>query len=187
MRSTRAAYSVACLSALAGLSLALQACSNTYSQEASGPYFFNLSVPAGTQSSPLPTTPGLYQVDSFSYYCNGNPNVAVLEVTAGPDAKMTVGLPAAGNVQGGGPKFWLQAQDQVQLSDPNCQLHLFGQVRHGGESAIDDANAVIERKLWIAEKLTLTKGSNGSGLDDQAAGSERIGNPQLIINDLPVL
>ena len=25
------------------------------------------------------------------------------------------------------------------------------------------------------------------GLNDQAAGSERIGNPQLIINDLPVL
>jgi hypothetical protein len=62
-----------------------------------------------------------------------------------------------------------------------------GHSRHGGESAIDAANAVIERKLWIAEKLTLTKGSNGSGLDDQAAGSERIGNPQLIINDLPVL
>jgi hypothetical protein len=95
MRSSRAAYSVACLSALAVLSLALQACSNTYSQEAGDPYFFDLSLPAGIQSSPLPTTSGLYQVDSFSYYCDKNPIVAVvLQVTAGPDAKMTVGLPA---------------------------------------------------------------------------------------------
>jgi hypothetical protein len=137
MKSVMSASSIACLSALACPLLALEGCSDAHSQEASGPYFFNLSVATGTQSSPLPMSAGLYQVDSFSYYCNSNPDAVVLEVTAGPDAGMTVGLPAAGNIQGGGPlKFWLHAEEQVQLqvtgySGTNCQLHLFGQIIPG--------------------------------------------------------
>jgi hypothetical protein len=128
MISARFASSIACLMALACLPLALEGCSDAHSQEVSGPNFFNLSVTTGAQSSPLPMSTALYQVESFSYYCETNPNALLLEVMAGPDAGMTVGLPSAGNVQGGGPlKFWLHAEDQVQIGGNNCQLHLFGQ------------------------------------------------------------
>jgi hypothetical protein len=74
----------------------------------------------------------LYQVESFSYYCESNPGALLLEVMAGQDAGMTVALPSAGYVQGGGPlKFWLHAEDQVQIGGNNCQLHLFGQFVSG--------------------------------------------------------
>jgi hypothetical protein len=138
--------------ALGALTIVLAGCSASQGQSEvpiATKDFFNMSLTSsgssqGSVSSPLPASSGLYQFDSFYYVCQdvGNFYNPQLNVVAGPDKGLILGLPAisAGLAVGGGTlKFWLQPLDQVQFviigngvsPSSSCTTYLYGEVVYG--------------------------------------------------------
>jgi hypothetical protein len=137
MKLTTIAKSFAGVAAIACLPLSLEGCSGAYAQsvDSAGPEHFDLSLTTdstgayGTPSSALPTSQGLYQIESYTFDCiDFYLNV---KVTGGPDAGMTMIFPAQSSAT---YKAWLQPGDQLSASNIGgelCTVRLSGEMVSG--------------------------------------------------------
>jgi hypothetical protein len=136
MKLTNVAKCVAGVAAIACLPLALEGCSDAYAQsvEPAGPEHFDLSLTTdstgqGTPSSALPTSQGLYQIDSYTSDCTKF--FFTLTVAAGPDAGIKMNFPAQTSATF---KAWLQPGDQLSASNwygEACTVRLSGELVPG--------------------------------------------------------